>query len=201
MDVSGIRGGMTVQEVTGGLDLEAFMMSVSAERANNLENQMAGQINEIKQRQDEIRQLNQLMADLQALRPSGNDAGKYGKLGSSQAEAREMVDRLKAAGVTIDAGPRDGGAVKYDDGKTPGRIDEEGNKDAAGKGTYDASQITYDKWINEIKGSLDNLNSTSQMDMIRLQSLSNKRNQAFEMLTNQIQKFAKTNDSIIGNMR
>jgi hypothetical protein len=151
MDVSGIRGGMTVQEVTGGLDLEAFMMSVSAERANNLENQMAGQINEIKQRQDEIRQLNQLMADLQALRPSG--------------------------------------------------IDEEGNKDAAGKGTYDASQITYDKWINEIKGSLDNLNSTSQMDMIRLQSLSNKRNQAFEMLTNQIQKFAKTNDSIIGNMR
>ena len=37
--------------------------------------------------------------------------------------------------------------------------------------------------------------------MIRLQSLSNKRNEAFEQLTNFIQKIAKSKESVIGNMR
>jgi chaperonin cofactor prefoldin len=186
MSITGVQGNMTVQQVTGGLDLEAFMMSVSAGRANNLEAQMAGQIDSIKQRQTEIKELNQLLAEIQALRPSGNDPEAWADLGTTPAESEAMVSRLEKAGVTI---VRDGSDGEF------------GGVNKPGTGNYDAKQVWFDKWVNEIKGSLDNLNSTSQMDMIRLQSLSNKRNQAFEMLTNQIQKFAKTNDGIIGNMR
>jgi hypothetical protein len=37
--------------------------------------------------------------------------------------------------------------------------------------------------------------------MIKLQGLINKRNQTIEMMTNLMQKFQKTNDAIVGNMR
>jgi len=52
-----------------------------------------------------------------------------------------------------------------------------------------------------LKGRIDSLNSSSQMDMIRMQSLMNKRNQAFELMTNVLSKFSKNRDAIIGNMR
>ena len=55
--------------------------------------------------------------------------------------------------------------------------------------------------IENIKISIDNLSSSSQLDMIKLQGLINKRNQTIEMMTNLMQKFQKPNDAIVGNMR
>jgi hypothetical protein len=55
--------------------------------------------------------------------------------------------------------------------------------------------------IENIKTSINNLSSSSQLDMIKLQGLINKRNQTIEMMTNLMQKFQKTNDAIVGNMR
>lgn len=52
-----------------------------------------------------------------------------------------------------------------------------------------------------LKREIDKLNAGSQLDMIELQSLMNKRNQAQEMLSNLLQKFQKTLDGIVGNMR
>ncbi|WJH32173.1 hypothetical protein N6H13_15585 [Paenibacillus sp. CC-CFT742] len=42
---------------------------------------------------------------------------------------------------------------------------------------------------------------TLQMEMLRLQSLSNKRNEAFDVMTNFIKKMQDSRSSIIGNMR
>jgi len=55
--------------------------------------------------------------------------------------------------------------------------------------------------MDNIKGFMDAKNSDAQMDMIRLQSLQTKFNQSIEIMTNTFQKFAKTKDSIISNMR
>ncbi|MBV9991226.1 MAG: hypothetical protein JOZ72_08015 [Alphaproteobacteria bacterium] len=52
-----------------------------------------------------------------------------------------------------------------------------------------------------IKGEIDKLNADSQLDMIRLQQLVNKRNQAYDMLTNMMQTYQKTLDGIVRNMR
>lgn len=57
------------------------------------------------------------------------------------------------------------------------------------------------KGKTELKGQIDKLNADSQLDMIKMQSLTNKRNQAFDMLTNLLQKFQKSNDAIVSNMR
>ena len=62
-------------------------------------------------------------------------------------------------------------------------------------------QSDFDAAIDQIKAGQDSRNSQSQLDMIRLQSCQNKLNQAYEMMTNFVSKFAKTKDTIIGNMR
>jgi hypothetical protein len=59
----------------------------------------------------------------------------------------------------------------------------------------------WDANIEMLKGRIDGLNSDSQLSMIRLQSLIDKRNQAFEMASNTLQKDQKTRDAIVGNFR
>lgn len=53
----------------------------------------------------------------------------------------------------------------------------------------------------QIKSKIDSAASSQQMDMLRLQSLSNKRNEAFDTMTNFIKKMQDSRSSIIGNMR
>ncbi|NOU75590.1 hypothetical protein GC098_30165 [Paenibacillus sp. LMG 31458] len=55
--------------------------------------------------------------------------------------------------------------------------------------------------IDEIKGKIDSLNNAQQMDMLRMQSLTNKRNEGFETMTNFIKKMQESRSSNIGNMR
>jgi cell division protein FtsB len=53
----------------------------------------------------------------------------------------------------------------------------------------------------ELRAQIEKLNADSQLDMIQLQSLINRHNQAQEMLANTLQKFQKTLDGIVRNMR
>ncbi|CAM2065469.1 DUF1521 domain-containing protein [Sulfidibacter corallicola] len=53
--------------------------------------------------------------------------------------------------------------------------------------------------IENVKGFMDSVNATSQMNMIRLQSLNNKYVQAYDEATNFVKKFAGSKDSIIRN--
>jgi hypothetical protein len=66
---------------------------------------------------------------------------------------------------------------------------------------YQASRSTVEGRVNILKGQLDALGNSQQMDMLRLQSLSNKRNEAFDVMSNFIKKMADNRASIIGNMR
>lgn len=43
--------------------------------------------------------------------------------------------------------------------------------------------------------------NSQQMDMLRLQSLGNKRNESFDLMTNFVKKMQDSRSSIIGNMR
>ena len=48
---------------------------------------------------------------------------------------------------------------------------------------------------------MDTLANSQQMDTLRLQSLSNKRNEAFDTMTNFIKKMQDNRSSAISNMR
>ena len=52
-----------------------------------------------------------------------------------------------------------------------------------------------------IKQQMDTLANSQQMDTLRLQSLSNKRNEAFDTMTNFIKKMQDNRSSILTNMR
>ncbi|WP_424358481.1 hypothetical protein [Methanocella sp. MCL-LM] len=66
---------------------------------------------------------------------------------------------------------------------------------------YKENYASLTAQIDYLKGLIDGLNSEAQLDMIRLQSLIDKRNQAFEMASNTLQQDQKTRDSIVGNLR
>ena len=55
--------------------------------------------------------------------------------------------------------------------------------------------------INKVKGMIDSAGNSQQMDMLRLQSMTNKRNEAFDVMTNFVKKMQESRSSIIGNMR
>lgn len=52
-----------------------------------------------------------------------------------------------------------------------------------------------------VQSQRQQLLDAQQTDMLRLQSLSNKRNEAFDVMTNFIKKMQDSRSSIIGNMR
>ncbi|NIZ03778.1 hypothetical protein [Thalassospira lucentensis] len=164
--VNGTNAAAGVQGFEPGMGIEEMMMLVQAQRADNLEKQMADQIKEIQSRNEQVGQLNNLLSSLRADRPSGDNPDKKATYAMSTASA------LADAGVT-----------------------------GADKKATEIDQKTIDTYINDIKGKIDSLNSTGQLDMIRMQSLMNKRNEAFDTLSNLLQKVQKTLDSIVGNMR
>ncbi|MNO22616.1 hypothetical protein D3C76_123990 [compost metagenome] len=55
--------------------------------------------------------------------------------------------------------------------------------------------------LGQIKSQIDSASNSQQMDMLRLQSLTNKRNEAFDVMTDFVKKMQDSRSSIIGNMR
>ncbi|MBS7777599.1 hypothetical protein [Acidovorax sp. CCYZU-2555] len=58
-----------------------------------------------------------------------------------------------------------------------------------------------EKAIENLKSMIDTHSNSQQMDMLRLQSLSNKRNEAFDVMTNFVKKMQDSRSSIVGNQR
>ncbi|WP_313893544.1 hypothetical protein [Psychrobacillus sp.] len=74
--------------------------------------------------------------------------------------------------------------------------------EASGIGTEPPkTKEQLDALISQTKGNIDSLSNSQQMDMLRLQSLSNKRNEAFDVMSNFVKKMQENRSSIIGNMR
>lgn len=65
----------------------------------------------------------------------------------------------------------------------------------------DANKRALEKIKDTAKSQIDGLSNSQQMDVLRLQSLSNKRNEAFDLMTNFLKKMQANRSSIIGNMR
>lgn len=183
MSINSVGGGTPVTAAQiQSMDLESAMMAVQSDRANNLEVQLKGQLKAVADRNAQIADLNKLLTELRTMRPSGSDTEKWGNLGADKAAGEALYAKVVAAGLTMPTG------------------DDAVNQTTSSTNIYDAKQKTFDTWAEEIKGKIDSLSSTQQMDMLRLQSLSNKRNEAFELMTNFIKKFSDSNAGIIQKM-
>ncbi len=200
------------------MDLETLMMTVQSNRAQLLEAQLKDQISAVQAKNEKIAKLNTalgLMNAISAKFPSdakaGDGVGKHINANDFAAE-KELNTALDAAGVH--PFPMDGNNGKG--GRTQA-WNTNSNKDSTADSTKNgvttkaswypgginggSNKGELDGAIQRVKSEIDNLSNSQQMDMLRLQSLSNKRNEAFEVMTNFIKKMQDNRNSIIGNMR
>ncbi|CAN7501353.1 MULTISPECIES: hypothetical protein [unclassified Acidovorax] len=203
--ISGIGGaqGINVQ----GMDLETAMMAVQSNRANLLETQLKDQISSVQAKNDQISKMNQLLGSLnKAAAMFGSDAkadtridgnSQFANGGAYNVE-KEVNSAYISAGITNPglSDNKDGGGGLTNTLKADGSAArlEGGLRGDVTKGKLDGA-------IQQIKSQIDSMSNSQQMDMLRLQSLSNKRNEAFDVMTNFIKKMQDSRSSIIGNMR
>lgn len=82
-------------------------------------------------------------------------------------------------------------------------LNEQLNQLNAEKGatTDTAKQAELDGQLQTIQNQINTLNNSQQMDMVRLQSMNSKRNEAFDTMTNFVKKMQDSRSSILGNIR
>lgn len=165
----------TANQFGANMNIPEMIMAIQLERSNILDNQIKDQMNDMQKRNEWLKDANAALNEMRKNRPTkdGDAAKDYGTFTKTDGTKEDVHDWMHENGIAI----------------------EDTGKDKIGV------QAEFDAAISNLKGSIDTVNSQSQMDMVRLQGLMDKRNQAFDMMTNTLSKTAKSMDSIIGNMR
>lgn len=179
-----------------GMDLETAMMAVQSQRANMLEAQLKDQIDAVNARNEQVSSLNTMLGQLNAA------SAKFNADATSTTSLKTQHDKSKTPDMRADNTFKDAlaSAVKGAGFDIMSLMPSGKNENDI----FDINLVTkaeIDGAIATIKGHIDSLSNSQQMDMLRLQSLSNKRNEAFDVMTNFIKKMQESRSSIIGNMR
>jgi hypothetical protein len=66
-------------------------------------------------------------------------------------------------------------------------------------GTPDSNDIMFDDFITAVESKMDEMNSFSQQSMIELQSLTNKRDQSYDMISNVLKSLNTVMTGIVNN--
>jgi len=174
-----------VDDATFGDFDEEDLIQVEMQSAGVDQQDLKIQKDEIQQRNDHLKELQSILAKLDAAVPQ--DASK--DTGSTTVTMTE--DEWRALAAT-DAGKAMSGTS--------------GNYIPADR--YSAGQVTVDfnagdasKCVNALKDDIQALSQDSQLDMISMQSRLNNYNQRVEGITNMVQKMSDTAGKIVGNFR
>lgn len=150
----------------GATDLESAMLAVQQQRTQQLDEQLRKQIEEVQNRNAQIAKLNDVLGGLNTVLARVPGASALDRLGDAgpveqyAADVAALRSAIAAAGVTLGLGPDAGGWTR-------------GELEVA---------------ITSVKGAIDSAANSQQMEMLRLQGLSNKRNEAFEVMAAFIKK-------------
>ncbi len=172
----------------GSLSIEDALLLVQMDRVRLCESQLQDQINSIRDKNEQMRKLNDMKSQLLTL-----------KANFSQ-DAKE-TDKLNTKGHwDDDIGRRDVKPVaqKLAEAWSNAGLDSS-YVDKIKNGSITKAEV--DAADQVIKSAVDNLSSSSQMDMVRLQSLNNKRSEAFDTMTNMLKKAADSKSSVVSNFR
>lgn len=163
-----------------GMDLETALMAVQSNRANLLETQLQSQMQSVQDRNKTIEEMNGALSTINS------------SLGHAPTGAPSTFPVTNADGFVLDRTGKPTAENLMDEFQKVGL-----NADAA----RNLNKGQMEQAIQTIKGQIDAQGNSQQMDMLRLQSLSNKRNEAFDIMTNFVKKMQDSRSSIIGNMR
>jgi len=196
-------GGINFQAALASGDIQTIIQMVQSERVRLLDSQLVDQVKAVQARNDKIAQLNQVLSGLTAFQGQieGTEAGSKPKdWNPTKITQYELPlnDAIQAAGIT------DLGFGNLPGQRTPQTGETKDGKE--GKiitGTNVVNSNTtkgqIEAAITKIKGLIDAESNNQQMDMLRLQSLNNKKNESVEILTNTQKKQSDSNSGIIRN--
>lgn len=188
-------------------EMASLNESMTAKSADNLKLEasnvsMQAQIAELKDLQGRL-------AASKCPNPEGWHGLSWGQ-GDDHALSHATLKQIQDAGLAIPAGddaPRDvdqNGTMDAKGRVVQGWVDQIGAKvaDLEAKIKENAATVETNKSdIAAAKNQVDALGNTQQMEMMRLQSMTGKRNEAFDVMSNFIKKMQDSRSSIIGNMR
>jgi chaperonin cofactor prefoldin len=193
------------------------MMAVQTQRANQLETQLKDQISAVSARNQQVARLNEMLNSANAvLNNFPGDAKSDTKIGDTPMnnaqnaqhnKLMELNSNLVNNGVTLTAAEGGtAGTVKWEtivDKNAPGFKQESWGYVRWGGGLVGSATTkgNVESLVQRIKSQIDSLTNTQQMDMLRLQSLNNKRNEAFDLMSNFVKKMQDSRSSILSNMR
>jgi hypothetical protein len=212
------------------VDVETALLLVQTQRANALEDQLKDQMVAVQQRNRDIETMNAIVAEVRANRPDGEDdewyiadAGSYveypvtGETAQTLAAVQEQLEALEQVRDMLPAGTdtteleakiavleQAAEDLQADPPPSSVVVPVETAIGLYGIPGYEGGKVkqdSFDALITTINSKIDSLNSTQQMDMLRLQSLTNKRNEAFDLMTNYVKKVQDSRSSIVSNMR
>ena len=200
------NGGINFQAALASGDIQTLIQMVQSERVHLLDAQLVDQVKAVQARNDQIAKLNNVLAGLNsyASQIEGTDAGSKPK-GSEWSNDKIKQYEMSLNDAIKDAGVTDLGFQNRTGQRTP--QPGESRDGSAGKlvsGTNVVNGSTtkgeIDAAITKIKGMIDAESNNQQMDMLRLQSLNNKKNESIEILTNTQKKNTDANSNIIRNL-
>jgi len=201
-----------------GLDIETALMMVQQQRTELLDAQLKEQIDQVKQRNELTASLNEMKSKLSSLKATlAHDAKTTDKVPSNDetrklaAEYIALCDKLGVSSDPIkmpvvpsreevlNSIPKH--VLSLFSAAAQDKMVESAQAKALEEWEGAPTKETLERLTNDLTSQIDTLSNTQQMDMLRLQSLSNKRNEAFDVMTNFIKKMQDSRSAIIGNMR
>eukprot|EP00887_Chlorella_sp_A99_P004403 scaffold39.g4403.t1 len=163
---------------------------------------MQVQIKEVQARNDKIAQLNNVLSALNKATAQFKSDAKPGDTIPDWNQDKINTIEVPLNNAIRDAGLGDLGFTsrtgQRTDPNNPGRTERVTGTNVMAGGTTKAE---LDAAVSKVKGMIDSVGNSQQMDMLRLQSMTGKRNEAFDTMTNFIKKQQDSRSGIIGNMR
>ncbi|MPM18175.1 hypothetical protein SDC9_64581 [bioreactor metagenome] len=198
------------------LDIETALLAVQTKRTELLETQLRDQIAAVQAKNEQIGKLNNVLSALNAMTQfygtdtnAGFDHSKF-DWNDGNATGKMNIDTFRSTyETTLNQAIRESGLTDMGWPGTgyPSIItwDKANNIDVKVSGTgawsIDLKRNHIEAAVTKLKGQIDSLGNSQQMDTLRLQSLSAKRNEAFEQMTNWLKKMQDVRNNVIGNMR
>ena len=166
-----------------GMDIETALTMVQQQRSRLLDELLRDQLEAVQRRNTQIAALDARLVAVRALLGGfAADAPAQARLDATAAWSSDPDAGATAAQL---AGAADPSAAELGLGAAPG---------AWTRGQLEAAARTLVDRIDALSGS-------QQLDMLRLQSLTNKRNEAFDLMTAFVKKMQDSRSSIVGSMR
>ena len=171
------------------IDLQDLLVAVSKQRANAVEQEVSPLSRRMEARNDLLERFGTALSELTKIQASfASDAkGAQDMSGWMSSETAELLKSLGYTPQTIS---------KHGDIDSDERPDFYYCSDCNG---YSANKQTIEGMIQSVKSKIDGLNTDAQSDMTRLQSLVDRRDEAYSTATNLMTHVSDTRSNTIKN--